>query len=84
MIDSVSVHLVQAGTSGRTADREMFKWTLGICFKNDGKPGVRKHKTEAVWLCLVHSKDDILKAHYCTSVRHKNRDSCICVSDCSI
>lgn len=27
--DSVSVHLVQAGTSGQTADREMSKWALG-------------------------------------------------------
>ena len=27
--DSVSVHLAQAGTSGRTADGEMSKWASG-------------------------------------------------------
>lgn len=59
VIDSVSVHLVQPGTSGRTADREMCKWTSGKGLKTiDGKPGVRKRKMEAVWVCLVHSKRD--------------------------
>lgn len=93
VIDSVSVNLVQAGTSGRTADREMFKWPSGMVLKTiDGKPGDRKHKMEAVWWGLVHSEHDrngfilSLKAHYCTSVRHimPKRDSCICVSDHSM
>lgn len=59
VIDSASVHLVQADTSGRTADREMSKWASGKVLKTiDGKPGVRKQKMEAVWLCLVHSEPD--------------------------
>lgn len=29
-MDSVSAHSVQAGTSGRTADREMSKWASGM------------------------------------------------------
>lgn len=72
VIDSVSVHLAQAGTSGRTADREMSKWASGKVLKTiDGKPDVRKRKMEAVWLCLVHNERDrnstlqyICKAHF--------------------
>lgn len=36
VIDSVSVNLVQAGSSGRTAaDREMSKWASGMVLKDN-------------------------------------------------
>ena len=33
VIDSASVNLVQAGSSGRTADSEMSKWASGMVLK---------------------------------------------------
>lgn len=59
MIDSVSVNLVPAGTSGRTTDRGLSKWASGMFLKTiGGEQGVKKHTVKVVCLCLVHSQRD--------------------------
>lgn len=45
--DFVSVHLLQAGTSGRTADREKVQVGIGEELETIG-PDCRRHKVEAV------------------------------------
>lgn len=55
VIESVSVNLVQAGTSGRTADRGLSKRALGMVKTIDGNPGIRKHKMEYMLLGLMHN-----------------------------
>lgn len=57
VIESVSVNLVQAGTSGRTADRGLSQRALGMVLQTiDGNPGIRKHKMEYMWLGLMHNE----------------------------
>lgn len=55
-IQSVSVNLLQAGTSGRRADREVSEWTSGMVLKTiDEKSGVSREGMEPERLCSVSS-----------------------------
>lgn len=51
VIDSVSVNLVPAGTSGRTTDRGLSNWASGMVLRAiGGKRGVKQHTTGS---CVV-------------------------------